>query len=92
MGGGCVAQVYHGEYQGQSVAVKVKPRVSCGFLLGHPKERIIESFEPSINFQWQKCSFKGIHVGVQRRFPLQSVSCDFFRCCMEEAVGEVLPW
>ena len=37
MGGGCVAQVYHGEYQGQSVAVKVKPRVSCGFLLGHPK-------------------------------------------------------
>eukprot|EP00434_Breviolum_minutum_P020845 symbB.v1.2.018387.t2/scaffold1466.1/size117087/3 len=24
MGGGCVAQVYHGEYQGQSVAVKVR--------------------------------------------------------------------
>ena len=90
MGGGCVAQVYHGEYQGQSVAVKVKPRVSCGFLLGHPKGK--DHLNQFINFQGQKYSLKGIHVGVPLGdFLYRGVSCDFLRCCMEEAVGEALP-
>ena len=48
--------------------------------------------EPIHQFSGAKIFVEGNPCGgTSRRFPLQSVSCDFLRCCMEEAVGEALP-